>query len=56
MKVKDYLVLKDIENFLEDLRDEKLRENNGYSNNPIENIERLMFNLRKILNKLENED
>ena len=34
---------------------EMLIENNNYSNLPIEEIERLLINLKKILNKLENE-
>ena len=46
LKIKDYLVLKNIESYL---------ENNNYSNLPIEEIERLLINLKKILNKLENE-
>lgn len=56
LKIKDYLVLKNIEAYLEKKRDELLIENNNYSNLPIEEIEKILFNLRKILNKLEQEE
>nr|DAZ10813.1 MAG TPA: hypothetical protein [Caudoviricetes sp.] len=56
LKIKDYLVLKNIETYLENKKDELLIENNNYSDIPIEEIEKLLFNLRKILNKLEKED
>lgn len=56
LKIKDYLVLKNIETYLENKRDEILIENDNYSNLSIEEIEKLLFSLRKILNKLENEE
>lgn len=56
LKIKDYLVLKNIETYLENKKDELLIENNNYSNLSIEEIEKLLFNLRKILNKLEKEE
>ena len=56
LKIKNYLVLKDIETYLENKKDELLIENNNYSNLPIEEIEKLLINLKKILNKLENEE
>ena len=56
LKIKDYLVLKDIETYLENKKDELLIENNNYSNLPIEEIEKLLINLKKILNKLENDE
>lgn len=56
LKIKDYLVLKNIETYLENKKDEILIENDNYSNILIEEIEKLLFNLRKILNKLENEE
>lgn len=56
LKIKDYLVLKNIETYLENKKDELLIENNNYSNLSIEEIEKLLFNLRKILNKLEKEN
>lgn len=56
LKIKDYLVLKNIETYLENKKDELLVENNNYSNLHIEEIEKLLFNLRKILNKLEKEE
>lgn len=56
LNIKDYLVLKNIETYLKEKKDELLIENNDYSNLPIEEIEKLLINLRKILNKLENEE
>lgn len=56
LKIKDYLVLKNIEIYLENKRNEILIENDNYSNLSIEEIEKLLFSLRKILNKLENEE
>lgn len=56
LKIKDYLILKNIETYLENKKDELLIENNNYSNLHIEEIEKILFNLRKILNKLENEE
>lgn len=56
LKIKDYLVLKNIETYLENKKDELLIENNNYSNLSIEEIEKLLFNLRTILNKLEKDD
>nr|DAX84778.1 MAG TPA: hypothetical protein [Caudoviricetes sp.] len=56
LKIKDYLVLKNIESYLENKKDEMLIENNNYSNLPIEEIEKLLINLKKVLNKLENEE
>lgn len=56
LKIKDYLVLKDIEIYLETKRDDLVRENNNYSNNKIEEIEKLLIALRKILNKFESEE
>ncbi len=56
MKIKDYLVLKDIEWYLEKTRDDLIRENNGYSNNPIEEIKTLLNGLKKVITKLGNEE
>lgn len=56
LNIKDYLVLKNIETYLEKKKDELLIENNNYSNLPIEEIKKLLINLKKILNKLENEE
>nr|DAO32454.1 MAG TPA: hypothetical protein [Caudoviricetes sp.]DAV89103.1 MAG TPA: hypothetical protein [Caudoviricetes sp.] len=56
LNIKDYLVLKNIETYLKEKKDELLIENNDYSNLPIEEIEKLLINLKKILNKLENEE
>lgn len=56
LKIKDYLILKDIEFWLEKERDNLIRENNGYSNNRITEIEKYLVGLKKILDKLKNED
>lgn len=56
LKIKDYLVLKNIESYLENKKNKMLIENNNYSNLPIEEIEKLLINLKKVLNKLENEE
>ena len=56
MKIKDYLVLKDIEWYLEKTKDDLIRKNNGYSNNPIEEIKTLLNGLKKVITKLENEE
>lgn len=56
LKIKDYLDLKEIYDYLETERDEMIIENDGYSNKPIMDIEKLMVKLDKILKKLESED
>jgi len=56
MKTKDYLILKEIEFYLENRKDELIRENNGYTNNHIEEVKKLLEGLRKVLDKLENEE
>ena len=56
MKIKDYLVLKEIEIYLDTKRDDLLRENYNYSSNPVMEIDELLIGLRKVLDKLENED
>lgn len=56
LKIKDYLVLKDIENYLENKYSEMLEENKGFLNNPINEIKTLLNSLRSILDKLENEE
>ena len=56
MKVKDYLLLKELECWLENERDCRIRENNGYTNNPIEEIKKLLAGLRRILERAETED
>lgn len=56
MKIKDYLILKEIELFLDNKRQELINENDGYSNKPITDIEKLLIGLRKVLSNLENED
>lgn len=56
LKIKEYLDLKEIYEYLEIKKNEMVSENNGYSNKPIMNIEELIVKLDKILRKLESED
>lgn len=56
LKIKDYLILKQIQMYLVDLRDEKIQENNGYSNDPIEELGKLIGGLSLIIDNLESED
>ena len=56
IKIKDYLALKEILDYLINQKIEKEEENNGFSNNPIEKLNSMITDLNNILNKLENED
>ena len=56
LKIKDYLLLNKVCVYLENLRDEKIQENDGYSNDPIMKLGELIGGLRLIMDKLENED
>lgn len=56
LKIKDYLVLKDIESYLDDKYFEMLEENGGFLSSPINEIKILLNSLRSILDKLENEE
>lgn len=56
LKIKDYLILKDIEQYLETRRDNLVRQENMYNDYEIEELKTLLYNLKKILNKLETEE
>lgn len=55
LKIKDYLDLKEIYDYLKTKKNEMVNENNGFSNRPIMDIEKLIIKLDKILKKLESE-
>ena len=56
LKIKDYLVLVTIYRYLENEREEELKESNGYSNSLIQNIEDMLNDLKKIIVKLEGDE
>lgn len=56
LKIKDYLILKDIENYLHNKYYEKLEENGNFLSSPINEIKTLLDSLRSILDRLENEE
>lgn len=56
LSIKDYLVLKRIYDYLEQKRDEEIRENNGYSNQPVNKLTEMKEALCKIIHKLEEEE
>lgn len=56
LSIRDYLELKKIYNYLEQKRDEEKRENNGYSNQPVERLTEMIEALCRIIKKLEEED
>lgn len=51
--IKDYIALKNIESFLEEYIVDEYRQNDGFSNQPIEKAKKLLADLEKIINKLE---
>ena len=53
LSIKDYLELRKIYNYLEQKRDEEIRENNGYSNQPVEKLTEMKEALCRIIKKLE---
>lgn len=55
LKIKDYLILKNVEVYLENKHQEMLRENNQYINEPIVEIKNILDELNEVLKKLENE-
>lgn len=55
LKIKDYLVLKKIYTYLDNKRDEYLRENNGFSNDVIDELTILVNGLWNIIEELEEE-
>lgn len=53
LSIKDYLSLKNIYCFLEEKRDEEIRENNGYSNLPVQRLTEMKEELCRIIKKIE---
>lgn len=53
LSIKEYLELKKIYNYLEEKRDEELRENNNYSNQSVEKLTEMKEALCRIIKKLE---
>jgi hypothetical protein len=56
LSIKDYINLNEIQTYLFETLETKQRENNGFSNEPIEKLKLMTNNLSKILDKLRNED
>lgn len=53
LSISDYLALKRIRNYLENMRDVEIKENNGYSNKPVEQLYKMIGDLDTIILKLE---
>ena len=56
MKIKDYLLLKDIESFLKEEKEEKISENNGFYTIKISKIDKLLKKLEKFIDSIENDN
>lgn len=56
LSIKDYLSLRKIRDYIDNKRDEEIKENNGFSNKPIEELEEMIIRLDSIIFKLEKED
>lgn len=56
LSIKDYINLNEIQTYLFETLEKKQRENNSFSNEPIEKLKIMTNNLSKILDKLRNED
>lgn len=56
LSIKDYLALRKIRDYIDEKRDEEIRENNGYSNKPVEQLGEMITDLDAIILKLERED
>jgi len=56
LSIKDYLELRKIYDYLDQKRDEEIRENNGYSNQPVVKLTEMKEALCRIIKKLEEED
>ena len=56
LSIKDYLNLNEIQTYLFETLEKEQRENNSFSNEPIEKLKNMTNNLNKILNKLRQED
>lgn len=56
IKIKDYINLIKIRDYLDDCLQKTLQGNNGYSSTPAENLKLMLRNLNNILDKLESEE
>lgn len=56
LKIKDYLVLKGILEYLIGEREEALEYNNGHSNNVVYRLNKMIDSLESIIKKLESEE
>ena len=54
--VKEYLSLINIKNYLYEKCDEEIRENNGYSSEPVMKLEKMIKDITSIIEKLESEE
>lgn len=55
LSIPDYLLLIKIKRYLDEKRDEEIRENNGYTNEPIEELRKMITGLDAIIFKLGGE-
>lgn len=53
LKIRDYLILKEIYTYIEDRRDIVIREDNGLNDNEIDELTKFVNGLYEILEKLE---
>lgn len=53
LSIKDYLELRKIYDYLDQKRDEEIRENNGYSNQSVVKLTEMKEALCRIIKKLE---
>lgn len=56
LKIKDYLILKKIFDYLKSERDKEQEGNGGFTNNQVDNLNNMLVDLKNILNKLESEE
>ena len=56
LSIKDYINLNEIQTYLFETLEKEKRENNGFSNEPIEKLKNMTNNLNKILDKLRKEE
>lgn len=56
LSIKDYLALRKIRDYIDNKRDEEIRENNGYANMPVAELDEMIKSLDKIILKLEREE
>lgn len=56
LKIKDYLMLKKIYQYLSVMRDEEIKLNNGFANKITEDLKEMIRGLDKIIYTLEKSD